>query len=151
VPRNGAGAYGAEGALERFASLYALREKLKSDGRDHLDSRSLEDLLARNNPVMWDWIRAAAEYRAPTGALLENIFDPETIVFGGNLPDTVFDALIEALAPLPVSVSTRAGRTQPRVIRGRTGRYTAALGAAALALHEMLSPQLSLEYSPAGA
>ena len=151
VPRNGAGAYGTEGALERYASLYALREKLASAGRDHLDSQSLEDLLARNDPVLWAWIREAADYLAPTVALLENIFDPQTIVFGGNLPDTVFDALIEALDPLPVSVSTRAGRSQPRVIRGQTGRYTAALGAAALALHEMLSPQLSLEYSPAGA
>ncbi len=149
VPRNGLPSYGPDGALERFASLYALREKLAASGRPNLDSGALEPLFAQNDPVLADWIKEAADYLAPTVAMIENIFDPETVVFGGNLPDVILDALIAALEPLPVSVSTRAGRAQPRVVRGQTGRFTAALGAAALALHDILSPQLSLEYSPA--
>jgi predicted NBD/HSP70 family sugar kinase len=149
VPRNGTGTYGPDGALERFASLYALREKLAGAGRTHLDNDALDALFAQKDPVLSDWIKEAADYLAPTVAMLENIFDPETVLFGGNLPDAILDALIEALDPLPVSVSTRTGRTHPRVMRGQTGRFTAALGAAALALHQTLSPQLSLEYSPA--
>lgn len=149
IPRNGSGTYGPDGALERFASLYALRENLLAAGRTDLDGEALEALFAERDPVLLAWIAQAADYLAPTVAMLENIFDPETIIFGGNLPDAILDALITALAPLPVSVSTRSGRAHPRVMRGQTGRFTAALGAAALALHDILSPQLSLEYSPA--
>src|SRR5690606_16409462 len=111
VPRKGTGAYGSDGALERFASLYAFREKLAGACRTQLDNDALDALFAQKDPVLSDWIEEAADYLAPTVAMLENIFDPETVVFGGNLPDAILDALIEALDPLPVSVSTRTGRT----------------------------------------
>lgn len=148
APRNRRGIFGPEGALERFASLYALREKLAAHGLADVDSDGLEELFAQANPIVSDWIAQAADYLAPTVAMLENIFDPEAVVFGGNLPVAMLDALIAALDPLPVSVSTRANRPLPRVIAGQTGRFTAALGAAALPLHDTLSPQLSLEYAP---
>ena len=54
------------------------------------------------------------------------------------------DAVIEALAPLPVSVATRQQRPLPRVLRGQTGQLTAALGAAALPLLDTVSPHLSV-------
>jgi len=149
APRNRVGAYGSEGALERFASLYALRERLAAAGVPCNDSDELEALFSQGNQVVMDWISEAADYLAATVSMLENIFDPATVIFSGNLPDLVFDALIAALEPLPVSVSTRANRSLARVVRGQTGRFTAALGAAALPLHDTLSPQLSLEYSPA--
>ena len=86
----------------------------------------------------------AADYLAPAVAMLENIFDPETVIFGGGLPDSVLDAVIAALEPLPVSVATRPQRSQPRVLRGQTGQLTAALGAAALPLLDTISPHLSV-------
>ncbi|MGV8954463.1 MAG: hypothetical protein ACOH2M_25420, partial [Cypionkella sp.] len=72
------------------------------------------------------------------------LLDPETIIFGGALPDSIIDALIAALDPLPVSVATRRIRTAPRVIRGQTGQLTAALGAAALPMLETITPRLHL-------
>lgn len=149
MPRRREGPARAEGAIERFASLYALRERLAASGLTDVDADLLETLAARRNPIIADWIAEAADYLAPTVAMLENIFDPETVIFGGNLPDGVLDALIAALEPLPVSVSTRARRALPRVVRGQTGRFTAALGAAALPMLDTLSPHLTLEISPA--
>ena len=46
------------------------------------------------------------------------------------------------MEPLPLSVAARRGRTLPRVIRGTTGPYTAALGAAALPILETVTPRL---------
>lgn len=145
VPRNRAPQAG--GALERQVSLYALRQRLEATGRPYAFG-DLERLMAEGDEILLDWISEAADYLAPTVALLENIFDPETVIFGGGLPDNVFDGIIVRLEPLPVSVATRRSRPQPRVIRGQTGQLTAALGAAALPLLDKVSPHLSVATGP---
>ena len=63
-------------------------------------------------------------------------------MFGGALPDGLLDDLIAALRPLPLSVAARRKRALPRVIRGTTGVFTAALGAASLPLLETVPPKL---------
>lgn len=144
TPRNRPAFYGPDGALERFASLYALRARLAAAGRSGATIAELQHLHDRHDPVLADWIAEAADYLAPTIAAIENLLDPETIIFGGALPDSIIDALIAALDPLPVSVATRRARTAPRVIRGQTGQLTAALGAAALPMLETIAPRLPL-------
>jgi len=144
TPRNRPALYGPDGALERFASLYALRGRLTAAGLSGATTGELQQLHDQNNPVLAGWIAEAADYLAPTIAAIENLLDPETIIFGGALPDTIIDALIAALDPLPVSVATGRARTAPRVIRGQTGQLTAALGAAALPMLETITPRLHL-------
>jgi predicted NBD/HSP70 family sugar kinase len=80
---------------------------------------------------------------------LENLLDPESIFLGGALPDAILDALIKAMEPLSLSVSSRRQRTVPRVQRGTTGQLTAALGAAALPLLETIMPRLDMA-APSG-
>lgn len=138
--RNG----GAQGPLERFASPHALRERLGAKGLVANDIATIEILFQRQEPTMMHWIDEAAGYLAPLVVMLENVLDPETIIFGGQLPDAVIDAIVMALEPLPLSVATRRMRAQPRVRRGHTGQLTAALGAAALPLFETVTPQLHL-------
>ncbi|MEO9298045.1 ROK family transcriptional regulator [Devosia alba] len=145
TPRNRPALYGPEGALERFASLYALRERLTAAGRPSATIEDLQQLHDQQDPILADWIAEAADYLAPTIAAIENLLDPETIIFGGALPDAIIDALIAALEPLPVSVATRRARTAARVIRGQTGQLTAALGAAALPMLETITPRLHVD------
>jgi len=144
VPRNGLGRSGPAGALERFVSVFALREQLALAGIYAETVQDLQNLYDKQNPTLLTWIDTAADYLAPTVAMLENIFDPETVIFGGGLPDAVLEAVIDRLDPLPVSVATRDKRVLPRVIRGQTGQLTAALGAAALPLLDTVSPHLSV-------
>lgn len=144
VPRNHAGHYGPAGALERFVSVFALRERLARAGRPVATADDIQRLYDAGDATLAEWIAMAADYLAPTVAMLENIFDPETVIFGGGLPDSVFEAVIAALDPLPVSVATRRQRSLPRVLRGQSGRLTAALGAAALPLLDTVSPHLSV-------
>ena len=75
-------------------------------------------------------------------AMIENILDPETVVLGGMLPDAIIDGLIARMGQLPISVASRRSRALPRVLRGHTGQFTAALGAAALPLFEAMTPKL---------
>lgn len=151
TPRNRTGIYGPEGTLERFASLYALRERLEAGGRKAATLAELQALFDGGDRVLQEWVAEAADYLAPTVAMLENVFDPETVIFGGGLPDAVLDAVIAALEPLPVSVASRPKRGLPRVLRGQTGQLTAALGAAALPLLDTVSPHLSVAPGPEGA
>lgn len=144
VPRNGRAFYGAAGALERFVSVFALREHLAFAGVYAADVDDIQRLYDENSPALLEWIDTAADYLAPTVAMLENMLDPEAVIFGGGLPDAVLDAIIAALDPLPISVATRQKRTTPRVLRGQTGQMTAALGAAALPLLDTVSPRLGV-------
>ncbi|MDF2812493.1 MAG: family transcriptional regulator [Microvirga sp.] len=135
-------ACGNRGCLERYASVHALKERLRRHGIACDNAHDLEAAQANRNPIMAAWVVDAAAMLAPIVGLLENLLDPETIVFGGALPDALMDELIAALAPLPLSVASRRERRVPRVMRGATGSLTAALGAAALPLLETMTPKL---------
>lgn len=148
APRGRPCACGQNGCLERYASVYALKEKLAAAGFEKSDFEAIEVLHKKGNQVVREWIAETAEYLSPIVAMLENVLDPETLILGGALPDAVIDDIIDALQALPVSVASRRTRALPRVIRGQTGQLTAALGAAALPLFEAVTPKM--ETSPTG-
>jgi predicted NBD/HSP70 family sugar kinase len=142
VLRGLACACGQEGCLERYASVHALTETLRAAGVANLEPDEITKLYGQGHPALLGWIEQAAGLLAPVIAMLENLFDPETVILGGGMPEGVIDALIAAMSPQPISVANRPGRTIPRVQRGATGRLTAALGAAALPLLDTITPKL---------
>jgi predicted NBD/HSP70 family sugar kinase len=135
---------GQLGCLEGYVSAYALKEKLKCAGIVDVDFADLERLHAQHHPVIAEWVEDAATYLGPMVAMLENILDPQTLILGGALPDAIIDEVIARLSPLPTSVASRRQRDLPRVMRGKTGQLTAALGAAALPLFDMVTPKLEI-------
>lgn len=135
-------ACGNRGCLERYASLHALTERLAAAGVSCGSVSDLEALHAQHHPILRQWIGDAAAHLSPVVGMLENLLDPECIVFGGALPNALLDDLIAALDPLPLSVAGRRKRALPRIVRGTTGLFTAALGAAALPLLETMTPKL---------
>lgn len=132
---------GRHGCLERYVSPPALQEALRLTGIGPVDAAGLARLQAEGHPAMLGWIAQAGALLAPVLAMLESLLDPETIVLGGALPDSVIDALIAAAA-LPPSGARGGERPVPRVQRGTTGQFTAALGAAALPLLDATAPRL---------
>lgn len=146
VPNGRSCPCGQKGCLERYASLHALYEKFEAAGRSRPDIDTLEALLEENDPIVLEWLDEASLHLTTIVGLLENILDPETLIVGGILSDRIFDALLDRMKALPRSVAGRRIRTLPRVMRGQTGQFTAALGAAALPLFEILTPKL--ETSP---
>ncbi|RXT54602.1 sugar kinase [Bosea sp. Tri-44] len=133
---------GRQGCLESYVSPSALQETLRQAGITQVDATAIAGLHAERHPAVLGWIAQAGPLLAPVLAMLENLFDPETIILGGGLPDSVIDALIAAVEPLPLSVARRDGRATPRLQRGTTGQLTAALGAAALPLLDAIAPRL---------
>ncbi len=133
---------GQHGCLEAYASFHALVERLAAAGIRDPDYADVERLHREKHPVVLAWIQEAAGYLAPQIAMLENLFDPEAIIIGGALPPELLADLTKAMQPLPLSVASRRNRNEDRLIHGRTGRLTAALGAAALPLLETMTPRL---------
>lgn len=135
---------GQHGCLERYASLHALFEKFDQHGRQRPKLSEIDALLRKRDPIVLEWLDEAAYHLSHIVGLLENILDPETMIFGGVFSDTIFDALLSRMTALPPSVAGRQKRQLPRIMRGQTGQFTAALGAAALPLFEALTPKLEM-------
>lgn len=131
---------GQKGCLERYVSLHALSEWMTKDGVTP-DSAALLQLHAAQDPMLLAWLDRAAPHLSWMIGLLENIFDPQTVILGGKMPLPVLDDLISRLA-IPTSVANRRDRLLARVQSGQTGEESAALGAAALPFFNAITPQL---------
>ncbi|MEJ6396125.1 ROK family transcriptional regulator [Gymnodinialimonas sp. 2305UL16-5] len=131
-------------ALEDVASRIALGRILAQGGRP---GDTVEDLARAHqdrDPIYQDWLDQARPALGHAVHVIENLFDPESIVLGGAMPAPILAELAETL-PLPQSsIAHRADRMIPRVLPGTAGRMTATIGAAALVVNTHLSPRLSL-------
>lgn len=114
---------GNYGCLERYLSVEALDRRSKIVGED-------------------GWIAEAAPLLRIAVLAIENMFDPETIIFGGLAPESVMKKLVRAAEPLLPSVAERRDRTLPRLTLSITGKAALLRGAAALAFSNVLAPRI---------
>ncbi|SFQ19820.1 ROK family transcriptional regulator [Tranquillimonas alkanivorans] len=129
-------------ALEELASRLSLQHRLAGRGHGTINFDRLSALDAAGDAILEEWIATAASALGQAVHVIENLFDPETVILGGALPERIVDRLISRV-PLPDgSVSNRPDRVRARLLRGDCGRLTATLGAAALILDRAFSPQL---------
>lgn len=111
---------GNRGCLERYLSLEALRRRNISDA---------------------DWVDEVGPIFRNAITIIENLFDPETIILGGLASTDLLERLAGSVANLPNSISARKDRTAPRVTVARGGQHAVLRGAAALAVSGVLSPR----------
>jgi predicted NBD/HSP70 family sugar kinase len=139
---------GNRGCLECYVSLRAAYEFLDLPDVDHASPLQLEEMIARNDTRMAQWVTDAAMLLRQAVHNLELMFDPEAIILGGFMPLPVIEKIIAALEPLPLSTSAYAERSVPRVLAGGAGRDTAVLGAAALPIFGEFNPQFDALLKP---
>jgi predicted NBD/HSP70 family sugar kinase len=111
---------GNRGCLERYLSLEALRRRNVGDA---------------------EWVDEVGPIFRSAITIIENLFDPETIILGGLASTDLLERLAGSTANLPNSVSARRDRTTPRVTVARGGQHAVLRGAAALAVSGVLSPR----------
>ena len=131
------------GNLESALSRLSLQRHLQSVGKRGDDIDALAALFAARDKDLMDWLASATDALAYAIAIVENLFDPETVILGGAMPDAVLDYFVANTALADQSVSHRPDSIHPRLQRGASGRMTATLGAAALVLHRTLSPHIA--------
>ncbi|WP_416513650.1 ROK family protein [Aliiroseovarius sp. YM-037] len=131
------------GKLESVLSRLSVQRHLSDAGKDAHDIEALGHLFQQRDPDLMEWLGTATKALGYALAIVENMFDPQTVVLGGAMPDAVLDHLV-AETPLPdLSVSNRPTAPHPRLMRGASGRMTATQGAAALILNRALTSPLS--------
>ena len=73
--------------------------------------------------------------------IVEGLFDPDTVVLGGQLPQPLMARLTALVEPLFPSVADRPSRRLPRLTFGTADLWTVALGAAIQPIHRTFDPQ----------
>ncbi len=134
---------GQSAKLEDALSRISVQRHLKAAHKNVESIEALDVLMAQDDPDLMVWLDAASVALGHAVAIVENVFDPETVVLGGAMPDTILDHLIAHVELPLLSVSNRPTLPHPRLIRGASGRLTATMGAAALILNRALSAPIS--------
>lgn len=121
------------GCLERYVSGEAYERRVRQIGAKR-------------------WLSEAVPVFRSAIAVIENLFDPETIILGSYDDEVPLAELISAANPFMNSISARSARLAPRVTCSSEGRDAVLRGAAALAVRGVLSPRLgaNLHGSEAG-
>lgn len=134
---------GNRGCLERYVSLDALDRRLKADD----PGIDVKRALSEGSPVIDRWIEEVAPLLRAAVTIIENLFDPETILIGGLMPDHLLERLLAAAEPFAHSIAEYTDRTAPRVLLTHEGQDAVLRGAAALAVSGLLSPRFGLLFA----
>ncbi len=118
---------GNRGCLERYLSL---------------------DAFERRGLPAEEWVAEVAPFFRSAVRIIENLFDPETIVLGGLAPHAFIGHLATLVDGLDNSVSARTHRVLPRVVVASDCHHSALRGAAALAVFGVLSPRHGQMFEP---
>jgi predicted NBD/HSP70 family sugar kinase len=117
---------GNRGCLHGYLALDGLRPLLPAGA-----------MLAQDN-LPQTWLDGAASALSRALVSLENIFDPQAIVLGGTAPAWLLHRLVETMGdPGP---SVRSDVAEPRIEVSGLGQSCALIGAAALPLLALTSP-----------
>ncbi|NMP29751.1 ROK family transcriptional regulator [Rahnella sp. SAP-1] len=127
---------GNHGCLERYLSLQAAYEGCGLDPYAAMP----EDLLDVDEALFDQWLDSAIQPACQAINIMECVFDAQTVIIGGMMPQPLVEKLIKKLTPLYRSVRSRYPNTM-RVRMGMTGIDTPALGAAALPIFDEFNPQ----------
>ncbi|MEM9971348.1 MAG: ROK family protein, partial [Pseudomonadota bacterium] len=128
-----------ESALSRLSvQRHLAKHGVEVDGSDHLAA-----LFEDRNAALMDWLAVAGEALSNAVTVVENVFDPQTVILGGAMPDAVLDHLIVSVDLAERSVSNRPGRKTDRLMRGASGRMTGTLGAGALIINRAFTPRIA--------
>lgn len=131
---------GKRGCLETCVSVDAAMRYLQERGVDVSTVAGFATGFDADHPLVARWIAEGVEPLRSGINAIENLFDPQTILVGGNAPEWLIDAFLARVEPLPPSLGQH-NRTLPRLMKSSLGADAVVLGAAVLPLLVMLNPQ----------
>lgn len=121
-------------------NLPRLYGSLCESGTPARTPEDLDALLAAANSTLLEWMEVAADHLTGLVLAIEYFMDPEAIFFGGRLPDSMLQGLLERVQRhLPLR---RIGekRTSPPELLATAGVDAAALGVATLPIYDRFAP-----------
>ncbi|WP_120495387.1 ROK family transcriptional regulator [Kiloniella sp. EL199] len=132
---------GNPGCLNGYISLESLTTYLQKQDKIQRDPYDSFADIPPNDPRVISWLEQQAEYFRVGINSLENLYDPETIILGGDCPDWFLEAVIRLSRPFMRSISERGERDLPRVIKSPHADQMVQKGAATLPIHAALGEE----------
>ena len=130
---------GKRGCLETYVSVNSAIKYLTAGGISVNSPTEFAASFDASHPRIKSWIKQGVEpFRNALNAV-ENLFDPQTIMIGGNAPNWLIEAFMAQAEPLLPSVG-RIERKLPRMMKSELGVDAVARGAA-VSLLAQLNPQ----------
>jgi predicted NBD/HSP70 family sugar kinase len=129
--------------LEHVASLASLARAVGHDPGDPALFAAIAAVIERGDPRLEEWLDTAARHLRWAVQIVESLFDPQTVIFGGQAPAALFERLMARMLPLLPSVSDRPDRRLPRLVLGAADPWTVAIGAAAEPISRAFDPRFS--------
>lgn len=131
-------ACGGIDCLETYISMAAMLSDLGQDVLSPPGSSAFGEAPRPPDPRIQAWIAQAAYRLAASLVTVKSLIDPEIVIVGGRMPDTVLSPLIERTARLVAQREPKiVGPT--RLVRAELSD-DAALGAATIALFNSITP-----------
>ncbi len=139
---------GGQGCLEQYASRLALERAV---GSEQAGEELLAMLLDQGDERLLAWLDEAAGHLTTALLSVENLVDPEQIVFGGRIPRPILEALLDRIrAPLGGRRMKKLKQRHPTLSISNISEKAASVGAFALPLHLAMSPNLELALQDVG-
>lgn len=129
------------------ASIAALNELMRVKGIEIRDLNELEEYFSKRENWLMTWLESAAAALTPPIVATQCILDPGAVLIGGRLPAPLLDHLLDSILEKVPNWLEPEG-VKLRLLHATSGIDTAALGAAALVLHEVFSPHIGLPERP---
>lgn len=126
--------------LENIASRTTLLQRLAAAGLNVSGNPDLAALADAGNAELQEWLHDACVSLSYAVHVVENLFDPDTVVLGGALPDAILAALVKGITLADQSAAHRKNRLMPRLMQGHSGEFSAARGGAALVINALFTP-----------
>jgi predicted NBD/HSP70 family sugar kinase len=131
---------GKVGCLETRTSLRSLYQHLGDQLLGNDTFSQLTELFQSGNDSLFEWLERATYFVTVTLRDLQLLFDPEAFVIGGHLPQPLLSYICECCARSIESANPAQGTNNPKILQGLLNDEAAAIGAAALPTHSLITP-----------
>jgi predicted NBD/HSP70 family sugar kinase len=132
---------GNEGCLEAIASGPALASRLRALGVEARDGQEVVDLVRAGDLTAVQAVREAGRDIGEVVATMVNLINPSVVVIGGRLAGAG-EHLLAGIREVVYRRSLPLATEHLRVVPSGAGQHAAVLGAAALAIGHVLSPDV---------
>lgn len=127
-----------------FFNLKQLFQQLKMCDVQISDPQALAALYEAQNPCLMEWLDTGAKILAPALLSLEYLLDPQAIFFGGRLPTSILQGLMDRIENILPKLRIPNKAPVPSLLQGTAGVDAAALGVATLPIYEFFAPAPSV-------
>ncbi len=142
LPAFGDGAEkGAPRSLEQYVSILSLCRALSLDPASADLFERLQALSDKADKRLQRWAAQAGKHLRQAMQIAEALFDPQTIVLGGQVPTALLADIASHMEPFLPSVSARRDRERPRLTLGSADLWAVAQGAAMEPIARTFDPQ----------